>query len=345
MTKIPYVDETWNPNAGCTKVSVECLNCYAERMAFRQSCMEAEKNCHRTEDKFVEKYQSVVYVNGGWNGKVYCDKKALDIPLHWLKPRRIFVNSMSDTFHEKVPFEFIDKIFAVMALCPQHTFQVLTKRPKRMLEYLTWRTEPDIIGRTDRSIKIDGSGHRGEHICGFMNQRSLPLPNVHLGTSCGNQEMADLRIPPLLQCPAAVRFISAEPLLGDINFGVSLLQLGSLNWDPENPVYEQPTNIDQVIIGAESLGGHPGRVCKIEWFRNIVQQCKAAGVAVFVKQIHMWQRKGGTKLFETISGGMAEYKLKVPSKYFKRVLLKYPRDKDLFPKDLRCWEYPESEVK
>ncbi|KKM02077.1 hypothetical protein LCGC14_1787990, partial [marine sediment metagenome] len=98
--------------------------------------MEAEKNCHRTEDKFVEKYQSVVYVNGGWNGKVYCDKKALDIPLHWLKPRRIFVNSMSDTFHEKVPFGFIMDMWRTIGRCPQHTFQVLTKRPEIMTKWM-----------------------------------------------------------------------------------------------------------------------------------------------------------------------------------------------------------------
>ena len=128
MSKIPWTDKTWNPVAGCTKVSAGCDNCYAERMAVRLAHMGQEK--YATTINMIDgKWQ--------WGGRPFCDEKALEIPLHWRKPRRVFVNSMCDTFHEKVPFEFIDKMFAVMALCPQHTFQVLTKRLEQMLRYLT----------------------------------------------------------------------------------------------------------------------------------------------------------------------------------------------------------------
>ena len=332
MSKIPWTEKTWNCIAGCTKVSAGCDNCYAEKMSCRLAHMEHAKIWNTTGLPTPSagvsggKYNLVIGTDNKWNGKVICDEKALDIPLHWKKPRMIFVNSMSDTFNKKVPFEFIDKIFQTIALCwgnqsyrrnayPNHTFQILTKRPKIMLEYMSG----NVLKRWGDGAPIYGA-----------------LQNLWLGTTCENQETADKRIPILLQIPAAVRFISAEPLLGEINFDEYVWRMGGAG---------NMKKVDQVIIGAESIGGHPGRECKIKWVRNIVRQCKAAGVAVFVKQIHMWKvgNKKTGEYFETLEQASKFYSKRDSFPDItkpKRVLLKYPRDKDLFPKDLQYWEYP-----
>jgi protein gp37 len=157
----------------------------------------------------------------------------------------VFVNSMSDLFHEAVPFEFVNEVFAVMSMTPQHTYQILTKRPERMAKYMLLR----------------------------MGRR--PLPNVWLGTSVENQTTADERIPHLLRCPAAVRFLSCEPLLGPISFSVKC--------PPEYQPHIRHDRIGWVITGGES--GPGARPCNVEWIRSIVLRCKAAQVPVFVKQL------------------------------------------------------------
>ncbi len=214
MTKIQWTDTTWNPVTGCTKVSPGCLNCYAEKMAKRLQAMGQPK-----------------YADGF---KVKLHPDVFDKPLHWKKPRKIFVCSMSDLFHEDVPIAFIDCVIHTMAVCPQHKFQLLTKRPERM------------------KFVLGGKG---------------VLPNVWLGVTAEDQQRAHERIPPLHAAPAAVRFLSLEPLLGPIFLGSYLI------------------GIDQVIVGGES--GPNRRECKIEWVRDIVEQCRSAGVAVFVKQLHI----------------------------------------------------------
>lgn len=208
----------WNPVTGCTKVSAGCANCYAERMA--------------------ERFRGTKAYPNGFELTLRPDR--LLQPLTRKKPTTYFVNSMSDLFHEGVPFEFIDRVFAVMAICPQHTFQVLTKRPERMREYLD--------GDEDRQVQIgmaagdmlDGPWIHGEgkrfrtaiervidmshgldpDVEGeaFWIDDLLPLPNVWLGTSVEDQPTADARIVELLRCPAAVHFVSAEPLLGPVDF-------------------------------------------------------------------------------------------------------------------------------
>ncbi len=272
-TKIQWTESTWNPVVGCSHVSSGCQHCYAERMAYRLACMGQEK------------YQRVIHTPeadfrdvGTWVGYAYCDEKALEIPLHWKKPRQIFVCSMGDLFHESVPFEFIDKVMAVIALCPQHTFQVLTKRPERMAEYINWQSaEPDIIGRYNRGQKIDSSGCRGQHICGFTN-RKWPLKNLWLGATVEHPDYKN-RIDILRQIPAVVRFLSIEPCLADMG----KLNLGGISW---------------VIVGGESGAG--ARHCPIDNIANIVRQCKKAGVPVFVKQIHFRYCYPGTKKPDTI---------------------------------------------
>jgi protein gp37 len=180
---IPWTEDTWNPIRGCSRVSLGCGGphgqggCYAERLAIRLSGP-------------GQPYEGLVKSTPSgprWTGRVALVESALDLPLRWKKPGRIFVNSMSDLFHEKVPDEWIDRIFAVMAKAPQHTFQILTKRPERMLEWVT-------------------------------RSRPVPLPNVWLGVSVEDQETADVRIPLLLQTPTAVRWVSYEPALGSVDF-------------------------------------------------------------------------------------------------------------------------------
>lgn len=268
-SKIQWTDETWNPVVGCSKVSAGCDNCYAERMAYRLSCIEAEKNCYRSTDDFINKYQRVVYANRGWNGKTFCDEKALDKPLHWKKPRRIFVCSMGDLFHESVPFEFITKVLRVVEQCPQHTFQVLTKRTEQMYDFFG--------GSSGAGLSVE------------------PLHNLWLGVTIEHSDYLH-RAEILLQIPATVRFVSIEPMLGVVDDlplqdgGLVYKRLsryyGPDGFDPKGKQRErlQP-HLDWVIVGAES--GPKARYCPIDNIRSIVEQCKAAGVPVFVKQIHL----------------------------------------------------------
>ena len=251
-TKIEWTDATWNPMAGCSIVSPGCHKCYAMRTAYRLEAMGQEK------------YQGTTEKENGrilWTGKINLDEKALSIPLKKKKPTTWFVNSMSDLFHEDVPFEFVDKVFAVMALCPQHTFQVLTKRPERMAEYLS-TAMCRIAGVLDSEFKLGP----------FPNGIVWPKRNIWLGTSVEDQQRADERIPHLLRCPATVRFLSCEPLLGPIDLLLSAPELDDIG-----------CGIDWVIAGGES--GPGARRCDIENIRFIVRQCRDASVPCFVKQV------------------------------------------------------------
>lgn len=229
-SKIEWTDATWNPVTGCSKVSEGCRNCYAQT--------------------FAERFRGTPghYFENGFDITLRPDK--LDQPLKWKKPRRIFVNSMSDLFHEDVPFDFIDRVFVVMSLAEHHTFQILTKRPSRMKEYL--------------------SKNRLKHI--GLNE--WPLLNIWLGVSVENQKAADERIPLLLQTPSAVRFLSCEPLLGPVNL--------SMRTDR----FEMVPGIDLVIVGGES--GYNARPMHPDWAMSIRDQCQAAGVAFFFKQWGEW---------------------------------------------------------
>jgi protein gp37 len=200
-----------------------------------------------------------------FNGKINLIDGALTIPLRRKKPTMYFVNSMSDLFHKDVPFEFVDKVFAVMALCPQHTFQVLTKRPERMAEYCAM-----LMGRGVKSLAA--SERFGTEI---RVPESFPLPNVWLGTSVEDQQRKT-RIDEIRNVPAAIRFLSLEPLLEDLG----TLDLTGIHW---------------VIVGGES--GPGARPCNVDWVRAIVGQCKATGIAAFVKQL------GAHVLWDGIQGG------------------------------------------
>lgn len=278
MTNIEWADVVWNPVVGCTPVSPGCLNCYAATMARRLEGMGTKEYQARSGEVAKGQSGKVIRIaekkNGRavFTGEVRTLENRLTDPLHWKKPRRVFVNSMSDLFHESVPFEFIDRVFAVMALCPQHTFQVLTKRPERMAEYL------NTPGRMDRFIWRAMLSPAQEFVPDHK-PHTWPLPNVWLGTSVEDQARADERIPHLLRCPAAVRFLSCEPLLGSIRLNTGIYEMSGRRFSGTRINDGQ---IHWVIVGGES--GANARPCDVAWIRSIVGQCKASGVPCFVKQ-------------------------------------------------------------
>jgi protein gp37 len=269
-TKIDYVDASWNPIRGCSKVSAGCKNCWAVRMANRQKSMPGYEG-------FVE--------DGNWTGKVALIESQLTVPLPWRKPRRIAVAFMGDLFHPNLPDEARDRVFAVMALTyrmwcddtgnhrePLHKYLVLTKRPERMREYVIrlakrdWVKEWFDIPVVKAACEI--SRKRGDLLPG---NASIPvvqwladgMPGLWLGVSVEDQAHKD-RIDILRDTPAALRFLSLEPLLGD---------LGTLNLD----------GIGWVIAGGES--GPGARPCDVQWIRSVVEQCKGAQVPCYVKQL------------------------------------------------------------
>ena len=260
-SKIEWTDATWNPVVGCTRVSEGCMNCYAERFAAR----------------FPERFGGVSRMTEygpRWTGKIVLRPEALNLPLRWRKQRRIFVNSMSDLFHENVEFAHIVAIFRVMAIAQHHTFQILTKRPQRMLEVMNLLPEAlKTIFPAEKHPEVNAPG--------------WPLPNVWLGVSVENQRAADERIPLLLQTPAAVRFLSCEPLLGpvDLTNYLPYQYQATDEWGAFTDLYVQ-TGVDWVIVGGES--GPGARPMHPDWVRGIRDQCVAAGVAFHFKQWGEW---------------------------------------------------------
>ncbi len=295
-TGIEWADATWNPVTGCTKVSPGCDNCYAET--------------------FAERWRGTTghYFEHGFDVTLRPDK--LDQPLRWTRPRRIFVNSMSDLFHDSVPDEYIACVFTVMAKAPQHTFQLLTKRHARMRSLLS---SEEFQFRCFAAALARGWDPNGT---------PWPLPNAWLGVSAEDQHWAGIRIPALLDTPAAVRFVSAEPLIGPIDLmgrpvfgceeaGPALSHHGfSIRTDygagTEHDC-EHQAGIDWVIAGGES--GPGARTCDLAWLRWLRDECAANGVPFFAKQL-------GSVLGRELGAG--------------------PKggDWDTWPEDLRVREFP-----
>lgn len=265
-SRIEWTDASWNPVTGCSKVSQGCKHCYAEREWARLSGR-------------GQPYEGRAFID------VLCHPERLDQPLRWRRPRRVFVNSMSDLFHEAVPDEFIDRVFAVMALAPQHTFQVLTKRPERMRAYLggpglSLLTEARIGARVMSLAHSHGENVDDPH---WDTWWAWPLRNVWLGVSVEDQATADERIPLLLDTPATVRWLSAEPLLGPVDIGPYL----SPHFMPEDGSNPENHKLDWVVVGGES--GPHARPMHPDWARSLRDQCIAAGVRFFFKQWGEWQ--------------------------------------------------------
>lgn len=222
LSDIEWTDATWNPVSGCRVISAGCTNCYAMRMAARLQAMDHpsyEGTTRKSGNRYV------------WSGKTHLLEHTLDIPLKWKKPRLVFVNSMSDLFQDSIPFEYVDRVWDTMAEAKIHTFQILTKQPERMAE--------------------------------FLKQRGgKPLGNVWVGTSVEDSRVVS-RIDDLNQCPAVVRFISFEPLIGP----VGRVNLSKIHW---------------AIVGGES--GPKARPLEIEWVNEIFNQCETHDVRFFFKQ-------------------------------------------------------------
>jgi protein gp37 len=342
-TSIAWTDRTWNPIRGCSRVSPGCVNCYAEDIAHRFS-------------KPGLAYEGLTDHRGRWNGTIRISEEHMLDPLKWRGAQRIFVNSMSDLFHENLPEDLltIDRIFAVMALCPQHTFQILTKRPERMLAYLA-------------DSKPLASHRVPDHFGEFMRQRKLgaatwpgwPLPNVWLGVSVENQATADERIPLLLQTPATVRWISAEPLLGPISFRWA-------KWDSwtdrhphfnEVPIAEDSGKraiidqldglrmLDWVVIGGES--GTAARPFDIAWAASLIEQCKEAGVACFMKQLGSvpmmaepaWREQSNSGRTRLLKASNAR---RMPEGFVPLYSIGKMESFESLPHELRIRQYPEA---
>jgi len=261
-TKIEWADAVWNPVTGCTKVSAGCANCYAERMAKRFP------QIHGLD--FMPAYPDYIGPTDADPvpfSRVVLHPDRLDQPPHWRKPRRVFVCSMGDLFHEDVPVSFIRDVWRVMANATHHTFMILTKRPKRMVE---------VVG----------------------GQNLIFSPHIQLGVSVENQETADERIPLLLQTPAAVRFVSVEPMLGPVDLRrgrwIPFYQTADEEPDedprevgyPPESVYTKTGKLDWVICGGET--GPGARPMRPDWARSLRDQCQAAGVPFFFKHWGEW---------------------------------------------------------
>lgn len=336
--------ETWNPirarrrdgqpnKAGggwiCQRVSPGCVNCYAAGINKRLGT-------------------GLDYdARGIADSDIYLDERILAAPLRWKRPRRVFVCSMTDLFGEWVPFEMIDRVFAVMALAKSHTFQVLTKRPERMREYMTAGLRVYQSTLDGARLPVGGAfwpeGEAATRIIGEISRLEAeptyprlpnwPLPNVWLGVSAEDQERAEMRIPELLATPAAVRFVSAEPLLGPVDLATHK----ALDQDGSFAGWRIAYGLHWVIVGGES--GQDARPFDLAWARSVVQQCQAAGTAVFVKQLgakplcvdrELWERDG--RSWETIEPTGA----RVPMK------MRDPKGGEMWewPEDLRVREFP-----
>ncbi len=235
-TKIEWAQESWNPVTGCTKVSPGCKNCYAERRSKRL----AGRAGYPRDNPF----------------QVTLHPDRLEQPLHWKKPRRVFVCSMGDLFHEDVPFVFVANIIQVIKKCPQHKFIVLTKRPERLLY--------------------------------FSKHHNTNYPNLWLGVTAENQQQANKRITLLSQIPVAMRFVSVEPMLGAVDLDFMVPKT------PTTTRYAYALSyLDWVICGTESLGGRPGRAISINTIRNLKNQCIEAGIPFFLKQMPILGMKNG----------------------------------------------------
>lgn len=302
-SKIEWTDTTWNPITGCTKISEGCRNCYAERMSKRL----AGRCGYPKDDPFKVTVHSDKYLE----------------PLTWRKPRRVFVNSMSDLFHQDVQDEWILAVFVAMGLTyehtgemkeispgykvgihkSKHTFMILTKRPERMRNFINRLTSKEPDEEWDKKAHyyssqlagMNGAILPGNAIFTFSQWIQDGMPGLWLGVSIENQAAADERIPLLLQTPAPVRFISAEPLLGKIDIqqinereAILFPLIGQFITDGMNEPWSlKYGGLDWVIVGGES--GPGARPMHPDWVRSLRDQCKEAGTKFFFKQWGEWE--------------------------------------------------------
>lgn len=272
---IEWTEATWNPVTGCSLASPGCTNCYAMKLAGTRLRHHPSRAGLTRESK----------AGPVWTGEVRLNEEWLTQPLRWKRPRRIFVCAHGDLFHESVPDAWIDRVFAVMALAPQHTFQVLTKRAKRMREYLSaladaWDGNADLFN--ERMLAAMDANYAWLDEEQGIDDINWPLPNVWLGVSVEDQTRSDERIPDLLATPAAVRWLSCEPLLGPVDLHDWIVRSQNGFGPP----------LDWIVAGGES--GPGARPMHPDWARALRDQCAAAGVPFFFKQWGEWCPSQGT---------------------------------------------------
>jgi protein gp37 len=273
-TKIEWTDTTWNPIRGCSRISEGCRNCYAEKMAARFN-------------KPGQPYEGLARMTrkgARWTGEVKLLRDKLEDPLRWTRPRRVFVNSMSDLFHEKVPYDFIRDVFCVMGMARRHTFQVLTKR---VLEMEQWFSSTEAQATREYCLSAGAE---------------WPLKNVWIGASVEDQKAADERIPFLLTIPAAVLFVSCEPLIGPVDLSLVTCPMMRAGLPPNTkdcPICHGEDHVGKcvngyfnafeegiawVIVGCETGPSSQVRDMKTDWVRSLRTQCAGHGAAFFYKQ-------------------------------------------------------------
>lgn len=314
MSNIEWTEQTWNATTGCDRISPGCTNCYALTMAKRLKGMGSAKYQTDGDPK-----------TSGPGFGIATHATAIMEPLRWKKPRRVFVNSMSDLFHAGIHTADLHLIFGVMAATPQHTYQILTKRHGRMRSLLN---DPQFAHMAFHRATMYGLPDTAP--------RTWPLPNVHLGVSVENQKWADIRIKALAQTPAAIRFLSCEPLLGPVRLPLTEAVDGC-NCGGYGPPYyvHEPScgyepgaayGIDWVIIGGES--GPGARPFDPQWAADLIDDARQAGAAPFVKQLgSVWARDTAyagksVAAHSDTKGGKPEY----------------------WPSHLRVREYPRTEA-
>lgn len=292
-SEIQWTDATWNPTIGCTRVSAGCDHCYAYTLHDQRHAAWLAGEWPDAPPQYHRPFSEVQLL----------DNKRLSLPLRWRKPRRIFVDSMADLFHPDVPDEFIDRVFCVMGAARRHTFQVLTKRPRRMERYLNdpetkyrvWGAARSLVENTLHRDMYDAipipaeGGGKGPAWC---YPAEWPFPNVWLGTSVENQEAA-YRIDWLVRTPAAVRFLSCEPLIGPLVLEKWLWRDIGYTWGEfgKLPTVEPSGDLHWVVAGGES--GPDYRPLDLDWARSLRDQCVSAGVPYFFKQVGGRTSKAG----------------------------------------------------
>jgi protein gp37 len=327
-TEIEWTESVWNPVRGCSHVSEGCRNCYAERQAARFA---GKGQPYAGLVEFGERIR-----RPRWTGDVRFVPEMLEVPLRWRKPRQVFVNSMSDLFHEGVSDGEVFAVWRIMAMCQQHVFQVLTKRPQRMLEWFQkladvepFDVDVSLARGPDETRKKHSSG-RAHLFADWLETLGPPppgaayptydwadgprwwstvLPNLWLGVSVEDQATAEERIPLLLQTPASLRWVSCEPLLGEIVLDHldadrshptgSFYQLNALtgrNTDMGRPCRDAERVLDWVVVGGES--GPGARPMNPEWVLSIRDQCTSAGVPFFFKQWGGVRKKAAGRLLD-----------------------------------------------
>lgn len=335
-TKIEWAERVWNPVRGCSRVSEGCRNCYAERLAarFSRPLVQDQTGEYAGGDPFAG-FARMTREGPRWTGRVELIPSNLSEPLRWRKPARVFVNSMSDLFHESLPFEAIDRVFSVMALAPQHTFQVLTKRPDRMRHFANG-LRCDYEEFVPLVAQFVGDNCDADAVVDAAWARYRDgLPNVWLGVSVEDQETADARIPHLLATPAVKRFVSYEPALGPVDFTrlhyerITVIDAlaGTHGWpSPHAP----GPRLDWIIVGGES--GPGARPCDVAWIRSARDQCRAAGVPIFVNQLGA----------NVVNSSEEVGPWPVAPEEQLRMRSRKGGDPSEWPEDLRVREWPES---